>query len=231
MKKILLASLLCLSTNFSLAESQPQNNFPIVSLQGSGNIKLEPDRADIQFQVVTEGKDLSFVSEENRKIMAQVDRTVTVLKISKENIKTTEYFINKIPQMVNNTTTYTYEVRNGFMITVTDISKISDVISAFEKAGVNGINNVTFYSSKESENLSQAMILAYNDAFKKGLAVANAAGYNKIFPNEIAYDYFPPRRNMPYNMDAGLMKSSLQIYAPQNLDFTVTVRSSFKMEN
>lgn len=216
---------------FSIFAADQSQTSPLISLQGIGNIKLQPDRADIQFQVVTEGKDLSLASQENRKIMAQVDKTVTTLKISKENIKTTEYYINKVPQMMNNTTTYTYEVRNGFIVTVENLDKVPEIISAFEKAGVNNISGLTFYSSRESENLSNAMILAYKDAYSKGLAVAKAAGFNKISPNEINYDYFSPRRNMPYNLDATLMKSSLQIYTPQALDFTVNMRGSFKMEN
>lgn len=227
----LLSSILFIFLQLCLFSADLTQTSSLISLQGTGNIKLQPDRADIQFQVVTEGKELTVASQENRKIMAQVDKTVKELKISKDNIKTTEYYINKVPQMINNNTTYTYEVRNGFIVTVDNLDKAADIISAFEKAGVNSISNLTFYSSKESENLSNAMILAYQDAYSKGLAVAKAAGFNKISPNEINYDYFQPRRNMPYNPDATLMKSSLQLYTPQALDFTVNMRGSFKMEN
>lgn len=209
-----------------------QDNFPTVALQGKGNIKLEPDRAEILFQVITNGKELSVISDENRIIMDKVKKSVEFLKIKKENIKTTEYSINKIAQFDRtNTPTYVYEVRNGFLVTVEDITQVTKFITTFEKAGVNSINNILFYSSKEEESQNKAMVLAYKDAHSKALNLAKEAGFKSVSPKELNYDYFPARRNTPYSMDAVAMKGSLEIYTPQSLDFTVNVRAIFNMEN
>ncbi|MGL4980390.1 MAG: SIMPL domain-containing protein [Fusobacteriaceae bacterium] len=226
MKKLITLMLVFLSLSlFS------QENLPTISLQGKGNIKLEPDRAEILFQVVTNGQELSIISSDNRKIMDQVKKTVESLKIKKENIKTTEYSINKVPQYNNgNATTYTYEIRNGFLITVEDITQVAKFITTFEKAGVNGVNNILFYSSKEDKSQNEAMLLAYKDAYSKALNLAKESGFKIVTPKDLNYDYSPIRRNTPYSMDAVSMKESSEIYAPQSLDFTVIVRAVFNME-
>ncbi|MGL6167169.1 MAG: SIMPL domain-containing protein, partial [Fusobacteriaceae bacterium] len=202
---------------------------PTVSIQGVGTIKLVPDRAEIQFQVITSNKDTTIASEQNKKIMTNVNKAINSLKINKENIKTTEYFVNKIEKMENNKTVSYYEIRNGFQVVVEDISQISKIVSELEKSGVNGINGINFYSSKEKENQKQAMVLAYNDALEKAQAISKAAGY-KVSPLEINYDYFSPRGMFPYSLNSASMKSSLEIYTPQSLDVNVSVRAIFKME-
>lgn len=226
MKKLIILMLAIFSFNaFS------QENLPIVALQGKGNIKLEPDRAEILFQVITNGKELSIISEENRVIMDRVKKTVDSLKIKKENIKTTEYSINKIAQFDrNNTPNYAYEVRNGFLVTVEDIKQVAKLITAFEKSGVNSVNNILFYSSKEEDSQNKAMVLAYQDAYSKAFNLAKEAGFKSVSPKELNYEYFPLRRNTPYSMDAAAMKGSMEIYTPQSLDFTVNVRAIFNME-
>ncbi|MGL4402965.1 MAG: SIMPL domain-containing protein [Fusobacteriaceae bacterium] len=225
-KLIIFMSILFSLTLFS------QEIFPTVALQGKGNIKLEPDRAEILFQVITNGKELPAISDENRIIMDRVKKTIDSLKIKKENIKTTEYSINKVPQFNNgnNIPTYTYEIRNGFLVTVEDMSQVAKFIAEFEKAGVNSVNNILFYSSKEEDSQNKAMILAYKDAYSKALNLAKEAGYNSVSSKELNYDYFPIRRNAPYSMDAVAMKGSMEIYTPQSLDFTVIVRAVFNME-
>ncbi|MGL4945395.1 MAG: SIMPL domain-containing protein, partial [Fusobacteriaceae bacterium] len=139
--------------------------------------------------------------------------------------------INKVPQFdQNNIPTYTYEVRNGFLVTVDDITQVAKFITAFEKAGVNSVNNILFYSSKEEDSQNKAMILAYKDAYSKALKLAKEAGFKSVSPKELNYDYFPVRRNAPYSMDAVAMKGSMEIYTPQSLDFIVNVRAVFNME-
>lgn len=227
MKKIIIFILIIFSLSFQIFSQ----DLPTIALQGKGNIKLEPDRAEILFQVITNGKDLSVISEENRVIMDRVNKTVDSLKIKKENIKTTEYSINKVAQFNNNNTPiYSYEVRNGFLVTVEDISQVAKFVTAFEKSGVNSVNNILFYSSKEDESQSKGMILAYKDAYSKALSLAKEAGFKSVFPKELGYDYFPVRRVTPYSMDAVAMKGSMEIYTPQSLDFTVNVRAIFNME-
>lgn len=202
-----------------------KDSIPTISVQGVGTVKLTPDRGEVQFQVITSGKEVVLASEKNKKIMSEINEKISSLKIKKENIKTTDYSINKLDKVVNEKIISEYEVRNGFQITVENISQVSKIVTELEKAGVNSVNGINFYSSKEKENQNQAMILAYKDALEKASIVAKSAGY-KVSPQEITYDYFSPRGTY---LSSASLKNSLEIFAPQSLDMSVNVRVVFRL--
>ncbi|WP_185880044.1 SIMPL domain-containing protein [Cetobacterium sp. 2A] len=201
-----------------------------LSLQGKGIIKLAPDRADIDFTVLSINEDLSKATENNRKIMEQVDNELKNLSIDKKDIKTKEYSLNRAKENEKDTVSK-YYVRNRFSITVSDLEKIGSIIAALEKSGVNEVSGLNFYSSKEDEMLKEAMVLAYKDAYGKAQAVGQEAGYKNIKPLNIEYDYNYMQRQ-PYMMSLSAMpKQDVQIYSPESLDLQVNVRTIFLLEN
>lgn len=200
-----------------------------ISLQGHGNIQIQPDRAEIQFTVATSDVNLNRATLENEKIMNKLESKLKELKIEKKNIKTIGYNVFKEEQNDNKKTDLKYNVRNSFMITLENMDKIGDTISNLESIGINEVGGVRFYSTKSEEKTKEAMVLAYKDAYEKGKAVAKAAGYNEIQPVDINYDYIPMGR--PLGVSFAQMKQSTQIYAPETLDLDVVVRVVFTPNN
>lgn len=223
MKKVILATFFCVSL-VSLAQDLEQK----ISLTGVGSIQLEPNKAQIQFSVLTENENLDKATKANVKIMEKVKSELKDLGIENQNVKTVNYNVGKLEKTEKNQKDI-YAVRNSFNVDLEDLQIIGKVISTMEKAGVNEVGGIQFSSTEVNDKTKEAMVLAYKDAYRKAEAVANAAGYKVILPVDIAYDYMPVR-------GAGMMSfvqnsPSTTVYVPNKLDLEVAVRTVFSINN
>ena len=223
MKKVILATFFCVSL-VSLAQDLEQK----ISLTGIGSIQLEPNKAQIQFSVLTENENLDKATKANVKIMEKVKSELKDLGIENQNVKTVNYNVGKLEKTEKNQKDI-YAVRNSFNVDLEDLQIIGKVISTMEKAGVNEVGGIQFSSTEVNDKTKEAMVLAYKDAYRKAEAVANAAGYKVILPVDIAYDYMPMR-------GAGMMSfvqnsPSTTVYVPNKLDLEVAVRTVFSINN
>ncbi|MGL4308087.1 SIMPL domain-containing protein [Cetobacterium sp. SF1] len=223
MKKVILATFFCVSL-VSLAQDLEQK----ISLTGIGSIQLEPNKAQIQFSVLTENENLDKATKANVKIMEKVKSELKDLGIENQNVKTVNYNVGKLEKTEKNQKDI-YAVRNSFNVDLENLQIIGKVISTMEKAGVNEVGGIQFSSTEVNDKTKEAMVLAYKDAYRKAEAVANAAGYKVILPVDIAYDYMPMR-------GAGMMSfvqnsPSTTVYVPNKLDLEVAVRTVFSINN
>ncbi|MGL6064480.1 MAG: SIMPL domain-containing protein [Fusobacteriaceae bacterium] len=227
MKKILVVIFTTLSM-LTLAES----NIPKISVQGIGNIEVKPDRVEINFSVITEDEITEKAVEKNKVIMEKVRLKIAELKIDKKNIKTIDYTVNKISENYNiPNPVYKYQVRNSFLIEIEDIKNTENIVSKLQESGVNSVSGMKFSSSKEKSIQSEAMILAYKDAYDKANSVAESTGYT-IEPLDLVYDHFPMRRNFTYNTNSLSVKSTktTDLFIPDILNIEVNVKAVFKLK-
>ncbi len=227
MKKIIATIFIAISM-ITFAES----NIPQISVQGIGNIEVQPDRVEINFSIVTEEPEMEKAIEKNKNIMEKVRLTIDKLGINKNNVKTIDYTVNKISDNYNVTNPiYKYQVRNSFLIKIKNIKETENIVSKLQNSGVNSISGMKFSSSKEKNIQSEVMILAYKDAYEKANSVAKSTGYT-IEPLDLIYDYFPMGRNYPYNMNNLNIKASrnTEFFIPNTLEIEVNVKAVFKLK-
>lgn len=207
-----------------------QENQPKIVVQGTGTIKTVPDRVVINFTVVTSDENPLIASETNKKIMVRVEETLVKLKIPKENLTTLGYTVVKEKSEKDEPAgkTEKYFVRNNLSLNFDDIDRIGQIISSLEEAGVNLIQGLNFYSSKSELLENEVLVKAYKNAFEKAQAIAKTAGYT-IKPLEIVSDSFAPRVMFTENTSVN-STASVQIYAPQTLNFIGNLRVTFLME-
>lgn len=207
-----------------------QENQPKIIVQGTGTIKTIPDRVVINFTVVTSDENPLVASETNKKIMTRVEETLVKLKIPKENLTTLGYTVVKEKPGKDESAEKIekYFVRNNLSLNFDDIDRIGEIISALEQAGVNLIQGLNFYSSKSELLENEVLVKAYRNAFEKAQAIAKTAGYT-IKPLEIISDSFAPRVMFTENTSVN-SNASVQIYAPQTLNFIGNLRVTFIME-
>ena len=135
-----------LQTQFTTSSVSTDNT---ITVSASGKVTAVPDMAMITFSITTEGKDVKTAQDKNSQDANKVVEKLKELGVEEKSIKTSNYNIY---------TQYDYDAQAGNRIsgytvdttmTVSDI-KIEDagnVISQCVDAGINSMNNISYFCS------------------------------------------------------------------------------------
>jgi len=158
-----------------------------INISASDKVNVKPDTASISFSVVTENVNLSVAQEENNKKM---NESIAMLKqqgIVEDDIKTTEYNIYPVysqyvtpmysgissefvPKIIKYSMTQTVSAK------VRDFSKISTILDALPKMGINKIGNISFIVDDMEKGLAQARAKAFQKAQDKAKSISEQNG-------------------------------------------------------
>ncbi len=159
-----------------------------ITVQGAASITVAPTIAYVSVGVTTFNKDAVIAQSDNAQKMEQVFNALDDLGISRDKIKTTSYSISARYDYTEYTSKLVgYDVTNGIMVTVTDLTKVSQVLDMTVKQGVNQANSISF-GITDQENRQfylQALAEAQTNARSKADALAAAAGIRSIKPLQI----------------------------------------------
>ena len=151
-----------------------------INVNGTGVILADPDTADINLSVETEGKTSQAAQAENNKIIAKVIKAMQNMGVSKENIVTTytsvhpQYHYNE----TGNRTLIGYQSYTDLKVTTKDINNAGKYIDAALKAGATRTNGVNFSVADQSLYYGQALQIAVKNAEKSAQSIAQAYGRN-----------------------------------------------------
>lgn len=179
-----------------------------LNVNGNGYVYADPDIAKISVGVVTEASTASQAMADNAERMDQVVKAVKKLGIADKDIQTSRVSVE--PEYANvvkdPSATYYYPVQaqqnisgykatNTIIVTVRDITKVSQAIDAAGNSGSNQIQGVTFQLSDESQAkaYNEALQKAVTDGSSKAGTMASAAGvsgYKLKTVSESGY-YYP----------------------------------------
>jgi uncharacterized protein YggE len=187
LKKHILISALSLFL-FSCATPTPIQEFQVVQAEqrsitvtGTGEVKVAPDLAEVIFSVYTANKDLVTAKEENDEISRNVLEVLRKYKIEENDIKSD--YLNIFPETSDSTPEiYRYGVKNGFKVTVRDLSILESLITDVLKAGGNRIAGVYFRVSDLETQQEKARELAIESAKGKAIKMAGALGQEIDMP-------------------------------------------------
>lgn len=180
MKK-LISALLISALILSLALSAVAEDKAEVTTTGFSTVVLQADTATIEIGARTLAKTVAQAQKENSAIMDGVIQKLTEIGLSKEDIRTTNFYIGFEPDYSYPSSEQQYEagnfaVNNTVSVTVRDLEKLSLVIDTAAAAGANNVYNLVFSSSKAKEAYREALKLAVEDATEKAKALAQASG-------------------------------------------------------
>lgn len=172
---ILPAALVCA---FSACTIRPEQKAArTVSVTGTGEVKVENEKAEISLSVLTRSNDILQASEENARKMEAVQKAVIDAGISRNGIQTSGFHINQETSYVNGRTILgQYTVSNRIKISVGQIEKTGAVIDAAIKAGANKFDSVSFSAVKTEDAEKQARILALRNAEQKAATLVSTSG-------------------------------------------------------
>lgn len=145
-----------------------------MTVTGNGEIVAQPDYAQVQIEVRTEGKNVSAAQQENAMIMNQVMGALEALTIPREDIQTTVYTISQNYDYIEGRQVFRgYEVQNGITVKITDISQAGTVIDTAIQNGANQVSGIHFKIDDTDVYYRQALQLALIDAQAKAKSIAN----------------------------------------------------------
>jgi uncharacterized protein len=147
-----------------------------VQVSGTAVVNVTPDRALIQLGVQSNGRTAADVQAANATAIEQVTKAVRALGVESSDISTDWYVIDPIYEDYDSLHIKGYRINNTVAITLREVDRINDVISAAMQAGANQVVDVELYTSDLRKYRDQARELAMKAAAEKAQALAEAAG-------------------------------------------------------
>ncbi|MEJ5310587.1 MAG: SIMPL domain-containing protein [Anaerolineae bacterium] len=179
-KSILLLALALLAV-FPLAGMTKSNTAPIaaepgvISVSGEAEVRIMPDEVILRLGVETSDRNLAKAKQLNDQIVARVQAVAKRYGIPAERVQTD--YLNIEPRYNDGYTQREfvgYFVQRTVVITLRDLTKFEDVLSALLESGVNYVHGIEFRTTDLRKYRDQARELALQAAREKATAMAAA---------------------------------------------------------
>lgn len=195
---------------------------PFIQVSGSADVKVRPDRAHVNFAVVTEGTNAAEAASQNATQMAAVNAALRATGAAGLTIESWGYDLQ--PRYARTTSPDVaprivgYQATNNVRATVDDVTVVGRLIDAGIAAGANRVTSLSF----EARNTDAARADAIRQAVQKARAEAETMASALGVPLGPALEvhggaHVPMPPPMPYNMAEMRMAA-----APQAVDTPIS---------
>ena len=178
MRKLISSALIFISA--PLTAQQPPTSAPIpqIAVSSRAEVKVNPDRANIQISVQTRAETAAQAAAENARKQKAVIDGLRALGIDAKDISTAGYNVypeqryepNREPVIVG------YNVTNTLSVELKSINMVGQAIDAALAKGANMISSLQFFASNTEAARQEAIAMAVRKARSDADAAAKAAG-------------------------------------------------------
>jgi uncharacterized protein YggE len=215
-----------------------------IVVQGTGEVKVTPDIAQVMLGVITQDKDATRAGQANAAKTDAVIKAIRAAGIPEKDVQTSGYSLNPVYQGGlggsgggnQNQPPALYEARNSVTVTVRNISDTGKVIDAAIKAGANLAGGISFSLNDEAAGKArdEALRRAVTDAKRKAVVIAKAASTGAIdlaaiIENGVAF----PRPYTDFSAMAarGMPAPAVTPVTPGEQSVTATVTIRYTINN
>ena len=149
-----------------------------VTVSASGTVRLTPDKASVTFGVTTQETSADLAQSKNSEAVQQVMDVLTGRGIEEKSIRTVNY--SMYPQYdyseFGEQRIIGYVVYTTMRVEDQEIDDLGRLLSACVAAGINDVDNVSFFCSGYDEAYKQALAEAVEVSRAKAGVLAAAAG-------------------------------------------------------
>ncbi len=158
-------------------ETRAGAEWPSVRVHGESQVSAEPDQAEMDVGIVTQGATIDLASNQNTQRVNTVIESLRTL-IPPANIKTVNFSINpnfRYPKEAA-PVIQGYTASNTVRVTIDDLARLRKVIDLATKAGATSVNRLNFTMRSESEKSvrARALGIAASQAEESAMALATA---------------------------------------------------------
>jgi uncharacterized protein YggE len=212
MKALLSLALFGVSAPLLAQQSDNMATIPQIAVSSRGEVKVNPDRANIQISVQTRAETAAAAAAENARKQKAVIDALRALGIDAKDISTAGYNVypeqryepNKEPVVV------AYNVTNTLSVELKSINMVGPAIDASLAKGANMINSLQFYSSNTQAARQEAIAIAVKKARSDAEAAARAAGgsITGLLEINVGAYYAPPPRPLEMKVRGAIAAAS-----------------------
>ncbi len=150
-----------------------------ITVSGDGRAVLKPDIALISFSVVSEGKDITAMQDDNNQKINKAIELVKGLGVSKDDIKTSGYHLS--PRYEYNKERQRsfisgYTLRQTVTVKIRDLDNVAKILGGLPSVGINELNGPNFTVDNPEEFLNAARAEAFKEAKKRAMELSALAG-------------------------------------------------------
>ena len=175
-------ALLCSPLQAEAAEAKT------ITVQGQAQFALQPDTAELEIAVVTNGASLAEAQAENARIAQAVQAKLIAVGVEREQIQTS--YFNVYPTYDNNgrrgNEISGYQVSNAVNVKLGDVNLVGPVIDGALSAGATQISSLRFGKKDEMHWKQSALQSAVKDAMGKAEAIAAALNRQIVAPLSVS---------------------------------------------
>ncbi len=230
MKKLILATLTILTTQFG--QAQMQNNIQnTINVTGEGKMSVTPDQAIITVGAEFKDKDSAKAKSQSDAVMSKMIAFLKQSGIAEKDIKT---------QRVNLYKSRDYQAKQDYFyasqslsVTLTNLDNYEKIMGGLMDAGANTINGVEFKSSKVADYESEIRIKAVENAKKKAEDYARALNQKvgkAVFVSDNSQTIFPRMYSMKATEMMDASGAGQQTLAIGEIEITSNVTIAFELK-
>jgi uncharacterized protein YggE len=160
-------------------DDKNENDLRLVTVTGDADVKVVPDEVIITLGIQTWNAKLDVAEQSNGDIVKNTIKTIEALGIEAKHIKTEYFTINPTHTDLYDERTTTidgYSVRKTIVVTLRDVSKFEDLLTAVLRSGVTYVNGIQFRTTELRKYRDMARSLAVKAAKEKAAALAGELG-------------------------------------------------------
>lgn len=209
-----------------------------VSVSASDKVTAIPDIANLSFSVVTEGADISAITNDNN---SKINNAIAMAKgngVNDKDIQTTDYnlvpvytqagvySLNFVPTIAK------YQLTQTVALKVRDFSKISNILNSLISLKINNIGGISFTIDEPEKYLADARAKAFQKAHDKALVMAqqNGLSLGKIVSvSDYSSGYAASYKTASGMGGAPMAESVAPVIQPGSQDITANVNITYEI--
>jgi len=215
----------------------------MISTNGSAEIHVKPDVADLSFEIDIRNVDLAAARKQQSAIAAKLLAALRAGGIAEPDLKTSQITVTPAwneRRGTDPTTVKYYSVLQTVSCTVHDVDKVPDLTTSALNAGVTGVSPAVFRVTDLRKYRDQARVQAIRAAKEKAVALAGELDAKAGKPYSIneteLYRYWGAGamgnnsiQNVSVAAPAG-DDDALSSFAPGTITVTASIQVSFLLE-
>jgi len=221
-------SLFIASSVLATPQTTPQMP-PEFTVSGYGKVVYTVDIADIQFSVSVRDKNVQVCKSKHDEIINTLNTYLVNQEYPKEILSLENTILRREKGASNNQNDDYYLAKSTYSIRTSRITELSSLQADIVELGVDEIQFVKLFSSKQRELEDQARKQSIEDAMKKASLTAKELGWILDRPTKVSYTTTPWQRGFG---SRDLAMGAAQSVASSNyVDVTVQVTFSYTVED